>query len=138
MKPSSGRIGLVALVIGLAGFVAYVQRELDWIPITLWNLLPILDAAVLANFAFFTTSGRALSIDHRIGVIVYGVVAVGIIVVLHLAWLLDWWGSRSGSTTSAVAFVFFPLWAILLGTLSFCLASAASALGRRISHRLAR
>ena len=35
----------------------------------------------------------------------------------HLAWLFDWGGTATGSSTSALAFIFIPFWACVFGAI---------------------
>jgi len=71
-----------------------------------WNCVPVA-AALGALNAGLRSRGPAAA-----GMITFSVVAALFPALFHLAWMFDWGGTATGSSTSALAFIFVPLWAI--------------------------
>lgn len=109
-------MGLVAiLVIGVEGVIN---------PFTVWNVLPLL----VAGFVMHRSAGKAGSggsMRQRVsGAAACFAVAVAAAVSLgHLAWLFDWRGTATGSSTSALLFVALPLLALLAGAAAWGVAA---------------
>jgi hypothetical protein len=75
----------------------------------IWNLLPI----GLGAFALGVAQRKegALSSVFKY----FAVVTTVIPILVHLAWIFDWGATATGSSTSALLFVFLPVWTIALG-----------------------
>jgi hypothetical protein len=103
--------------------VVYVQGG-DAIGFAAWNALPMLAGLGM------------LLIGHRRrtampwGRMAFAAVATLFMVWFHLSWLFDWGGARTGSSTSALAFIFMPLWALIIGAIAGALAWAIQRLAR--------
>lgn len=82
-------------------FIVYVEGSFSGFAI--WNILPVMVGfgALLAG----RRSRRAVSV----GFAVFGVSVTFVVVLFHLAWLFDWGAIATGSSTSALAFIFVPL-----------------------------
>jgi hypothetical protein len=114
---------LVAPFLLTMALAVYVQGG-DSIGFALWNALPMLVG--LGMLLAGHRSRRAMPW----GRVAFATVATLFMVWFHLSWLFDWGGARTGSSTSALAFIFMPLWAFILGAVAGALAW--------ISQRLAR
>ncbi|MFC5441619.1 hypothetical protein [Rhodanobacter ginsenosidimutans] len=114
---------LVAPFLLAMALAVYVQGG-DSIGFALWNALPML--AGLGMLLVGHRSRRAMPW----GRLAFAVVATLFMVWFHLSWLFDWGGARTSSSTSALAFIFMPLWAFILGAVASVLAWT--------THRLAR
>ena len=90
----------------VVAFVVYAEGTPT--PFAIWNALP-----VLVGFALLWASRRA-RFANRVGSVVFAVTATLFVTLFHLAWWLDWHGTATGSSTSALAFIFVPIWACLL------------------------
>jgi len=103
--------------------VVYVQGG-DAVGFAAWNALPMLVG--LGMLLIGHRSRRAMPW----GRVAFATVAMLFMVWFHLSWLFDWGGSRTGSSTSALAFIFMPLWAFILGAVAGALAWIIQRLAR--------
>jgi|SRR6185436_4377565 len=88
---------VVALVIYTEGFDLF----------TIWNALP-----VAIGFSVLVSGLRSRG-AITVGCIAFAVSVTVLVALFHLAWLFDWSRLASSSSTSALAFIFFPFWEIL-------------------------
>ena len=100
---------LPALSIPVGVLVAYVG---GWNPFTVWNLLPV--AAVFAGSLAFSRVGGGRDRLRRVAV-AFSVGVIAVVALTHLAWLLDWGGTATGSSTGGLIFIFIPIWAGIVG-----------------------
>jgi len=105
-SPLGARVITYAILFASAIFVAYVEGFLN--PFWVWNVLPLgLAVGLLA---------RARRRDSPTGpALAFGVGAVGATLFVHAAWLFDWGGTATGSSTSGLIFLFLPLYALVIG-----------------------
>jgi hypothetical protein len=114
----------------LTGFVvigyANVNAGDQWAGLnvfTLWNCIPLLLAAVTLVPA--ATRSRSVSYGksphaHRrlrdlwVRIGLAGAI-LGSMLCVYFTWKFDWWDARTGSSTSALIFIFAPLWTLLSG-----------------------
>jgi hypothetical protein len=111
------RLGTIALIL-LAAFVCISQ---GWPPgpLALWNLVPvILYYPALRYFRRRGIRGAAV----KVSLAVFSLCLLGIPTAAHLAWAADFQATRTGSSTSALIFVFIPLYAIVLSIVPFLVA----------------
>lgn len=97
----------------------------DSVGFAAWNALPMM--AGLGMLLLGHRHRRTIAWGRT----AFAVVATLFMVWFHLAWLFDWGGTRTGSSTSALAFSFIPLWALVLGVVAGVLAWAAQRLACR-------
>ncbi|MEW6364492.1 MAG: hypothetical protein AB1714_07620 [Acidobacteriota bacterium] len=74
---------------------------------TVWNALPVVLGFGVLMLGL--RSRRAITV----GCIAFAISATLLVALFHLAWLFDWGGTATGSSTSALAFIFVPIWACL-------------------------
>ena len=91
------------LVIAL---VVYVERS--FIVFAIWNALP-----VAIGFGVLSTGLRSRGAT-TVGCIAFAVSVTVLVALFHLAWLFDWGSLATSSSTSALAFIFFPFWEIVV------------------------
>lgn len=104
-KAPSWPFMLVALF--LATFIAWTEGPMN--PFWIWNALPVVLGYVLLC--------RAQRKDLRvIPELVFIIAAWGLVLLTHTAWMFDWRGPATGSSTSALVFIFLPVYAIILGS----------------------
>ena len=101
-------------------FVAYVEGVTN--PLWIWNCVPIAASYLL----LWRIRQKAL---YPVPEIAFFVVACGVILFAHAAWLNDWGGTASGSSTAGLMFLVLPVYAGVLGGAAFGLARLFS--GRR-------
>ena len=110
MKPA-----LLALPFVLAiALVVYVEGSFNGFVV--WNALP-----VLLGFGVLV-AGRRARLPIVAGCTAFAVLATLPVVLFHLAWLFDWGGIATSSSTSALAFIFVPLWACVFAGIAGVLA----------------
>jgi hypothetical protein len=76
-----------------------------------WNFLPV----VSGYFALL--GGIRMRGPLSVAVITTSIVATVVPTIFHLAWLFDWGRTATGSSTSALAFIFVPIWAFILAAM---------------------
>ncbi len=104
---------LVIFSLLLFGFLYYAEGT--WInPFALWNAMP-LALAVLLYWIGRRSENRAA----RWGAIGFLVVSMALSLPAHLAWMFDWDGTRTASSTSALLLLFLPVYASGLGLIGF-------------------
>jgi hypothetical protein len=96
--------------------------------IALWNVAPV--AAVSLVLATGRWVRKPLP-GVGTPVMVFCVTTLSVVALAHLEWHFDWGGAQTGSSTSALAFLFIPFWAVGLGAIGF----AAILLGRTFTRR---
>lgn len=85
-----------------------------------WNALPeVVSFGVLV-------AGLRFGLAAIVACTVFAASATLFMVLFHLAWLFDWSGTATGSSTSALAFIFAPLWAFIVASIAGVLAWATS------------
>lgn len=103
------------LLFGLtAGFVIWIEGYDNLL--TAWNLVPLLAAGFITS-RFLTKSTEETNEKH-LSTPVAGFVFtnVAVIILAHLAWLFDWGGTATSSSTSGLLFVILPVLAFLAGS----------------------
>jgi len=92
-------------------------------PFTVWNLVPLAVVAV----------GQHRASRSSLAAIGFTIVTCAIVAVAHLAWLFDWGGTATGSSTAGLMFVTLPIVALLVGSVGWL---AGWAIGRALSWRV--
>lgn len=117
-------------------FIASVQTSMldhwaKFIPLVIfvaWNCVP----AAIGIWALSSTRMRTpLRFAGALG---FALVATILPALFHFAWIIDWQGTASGSSTSALAFIFVPPWTLVFGCVA-ALAAAASVVAVRFVGR---
>ncbi|MEZ4598681.1 MAG: hypothetical protein R2940_02705 [Syntrophotaleaceae bacterium] len=103
------RILGAVLIIGSGLLVLYAEG-CNWI--ALWNLMP------LALAALAIMHGPGAERPSWSAVIFAGVTALAI-TLTHAAWVFDWSGIRTGSSTAGLLLLFSPIYSVLLGTVGW-------------------
>ena len=88
----------------------YVLAGVPINPLIIWTGMPLFIGYLLVRYA---TDGG--SMVHRYAAWSFVVFSVGFSLLYHLAWAVDWRDIKTGSSTSALLFLFFPLYAVFLG-----------------------
>jgi hypothetical protein len=75
----------------------------------IWNLLPIGLGAVALGVAMRRRGSSSIALEY----FAYATTCISFLA--HLAWVLDWNATATGSSTSALIFIFLPIWALAIG-----------------------
>lgn len=94
----------------LMGVIALIEGPLN--PFWVWNAIPV----ALGYALLLRAQRRAFRPAPEIAFIV---LSCGLLLVGHVAWAFDWGRTATGSSTSALIFIFLPIYALLLGGLAF-------------------
>ncbi len=105
----------------MVAFVAYVEGFTN--PIWIWNCVPIAVSYVLLSRA----RQKEINPLPEIG---FFAVACGVVLFAHAAWLYDWGGTATGSSTAGLMFIALPVYACVLGGGTFGLVILFRARGR--------
>lgn len=111
----TGRSAAVALLVAAGGLVVWVG---DASLLALWNVTPLAlaGAALLRTRARSRREGANGTPDGAAAPAVAGATGVAFAVgAAHLAWLLDWGGTATGSSTAGLLFVVLPVLAGAVG-----------------------
>ena len=73
--------------------------------LTIWNCLP-----VAAAFGVLVLGLRWRQRSVKAAAITFSVVAALVPALVHLAWIFDWGGTATGSSTSGLVFLVVPVW----------------------------
>ena len=92
---------VVALVVYTEGFNRF----------TIWNALPV---AIGFGVLWIGLRSRGAT---AAGCIAFAVSVTVLVALFHLAWLFDWGSTATGSSTSALAFIFVPFWVIVFAAI---------------------
>jgi hypothetical protein len=103
-----------------------VYAEGSFSGFTLWNALP-----VAIGFAVLWIGLRSRGAT-AVGCIAFAISVTVMVALFHLAWLFDWGSIATGSSTSALAFIFVPIWVIVLASI---IGLVAWAVGRVVLRR---
>lgn len=106
------------LVVSLI-FIAAVEGVFN--PFWLWNALPVVVS--LGLLLRFVRRYESSGVPLVAGAAAFALVAVGIVLAFHFAWAFDIAQTATGSSTSGIAFVFIPIWALLGGGGAFLVVS---------------
>ena len=105
------KTALLAIPFLLAiAFIVYVEGPFNGFEV--WNALP-----VMVGFGVLL-AGRRSGLATVVGGIVFAASATLLMVLFHLAWLFDWGGTATSSSTSALAFIFVPLWTCIFASIA--------------------
>jgi len=105
----------------MAAFVAYVEGFTN--PLWIWNCIP-----VAASYWLLSRARRTGT--NPFPEIAFYVVACGIVLFAHAAWLFDWGGTATGSSSAGLMFVVLPVYACVLGGAAFGLVVLISRRGQ--------
>jgi hypothetical protein len=101
------------LFLVMAAFVGYVEGFTN--PFWVWNCVPIVASYLLLSRA------RQRNKNPLPEIAIF-VIACGSVLFAHAAWLNDWGGTATGSSTAGLMFVVLPVYASVLGGAAFGLA----------------
>lgn len=103
---------MIVLALGL-----YALEGIAVNPFIIWTASPIAVGYLLLRRAW-----RTPTVKHRHQAYGFLIASVGLSYLYHLAWFFNWGNMNSGST-SALIFIFFPLYALLFGAAGLLIGS---------------
>lgn len=117
---------LLYLCLGLvAACVVWVEGAAN--PLTVWNTLPLLLAWLLVHRATGRAQEHRSPQEGRSGAAAaFTVAVVAVVGSAHLAWVFDWRGTATGSSTAALLFVVLPVLAAFAGGLAWAVVKLAA------------
>jgi membrane protein DedA with SNARE-associated domain len=105
---SNKRLVVLFLIINI--LILYFLEGV-WInPMIIWISLPIIIGYTIVNKAWKIKSKKKLWEG-----IMFFLLSLGFSYFYHFTWFLDWQGTRTGSSTAALIFVWGPIWAVVFG-----------------------
>ncbi|MEW8351156.1 MAG: hypothetical protein AB2689_04935 [Candidatus Thiodiazotropha taylori] len=104
---------IATIAVGLGLFIVFAEGVTPNM-FTIWNLLPVLVAYLL-----FKRAAEKRKIGTISGAIGFLVVGIGFLLFAHLSWLFDWGGTKTGSSTAGLIFLFAPIWSLVLGGVGY-------------------
>lgn len=83
--------------------------------IVLWNCIPLFISYLLI---FYLSKERFLTKvkDVKTPILIFAIINIGFTTFIHLAWIFDWNNTASGSSTSALIFIFIPIFSGIIAT----------------------
>jgi len=112
---------LVRIILGVVILVLYSTAGLIYNPFIIWTILPIYIGYPLLAEAWRNHANNRIN-----GSYAFLVISLGFSIYYHLAWLFDWDGMQTASSTSALLFLYFPVIAVILGFFGYILVYIAS------------
>lgn len=106
------RIIIVASIITILIF--YVLSGIALNPLILWTSLPLYISYFLIAHAIKPPSFKKLYASYG-----FIIVSITLGIIYHLTWFLDWQGTKTSSSTSALIFVIFPVYSVILGFVGY-------------------
>jgi len=100
---------LVVLAVGL-----YVLAGSLFNPFIIWTSMPL-----YITYMYYLQAMRQDSEKKLFAAYGYLIVGVGLSYLYHMAWYFDWDSTKTGSSTSALIFIWFPIYAVILGYVGY-------------------
>ncbi len=109
-----------------AAVVFYFLAGILLNPLIIWTSLPLYISYILVNSAIKSNSIKKLFSA-------YGFMLFSIIfsIFYHVTWFIDWQGTKTSSSTSALIFIWLPLYSILIGLVGYVIGQIAGTLYTR-------
>jgi hypothetical protein len=104
---------IIPLLILLAS-VFYVLADIPVNPFILWTALPL-----YIGYFQMRSAIRQQSYAKLYACCGFIMLSASVSLLYHLAWYFDWQGTRTGDSTSALIFIFFPLYSVLFGYIGY-------------------
>lgn len=85
-------------------------------PFIFWTSLPL-----YISYSYLKSSNTKKSINKSYGTFGFILLSLGFSYFYHFAWYFDWEGTKTSSSTSALIFIWFPIYAVILGYIGYLL-----------------
>ena len=107
------QIALLILALGM-----YILEGILLNLLIIWVLLPLYIGYSIIRKAWRINSSKKLEQGYG-----FLIVSVGFSYLYHFAWFFDWGGTKTASSTSALIFIWFPGYAVILGCVGYLFGS---------------
>jgi hypothetical protein len=119
------RVLLYLCLVLVVALVVWVEGATN--PFTVWNILPLLLAWFMVRRAAGRSPQHRSPQEGRAGAAAaFTLAVVAVVGTAHLAWVFDWHGTATGSSTAALIFVVLPVLAVLAGALAWAVVKLAT------------
>lgn len=98
------------IILIISAVIFYYLAGIWLNPFIFWTALPLYISFVLINKATKTDSTKRLFSAYG-----FLIVSIGFSLFYHFTWYFDWQGTKTGSSTSALIFVWLPIYSVVLG-----------------------
>lgn len=103
-----------AIFLIVMAVVFYFLEGILFNPLILWTTLPLYMSYAIINSAVKTNSAKKLFAGYG-----FIFVSVGFSLFYHVAWYFDWQGTKTSSSTSALIFIWLPIYAVIVGLIGY-------------------
>jgi len=103
----------------IAAFAAlsfYYLAGIWFNPFILWTALPLYIGYALINSAIASESKFKLYASYS-----FIFISILLSLLYHLTWYLDWQGTKTSSSSSAIIFFIFPIYCVVLGFVGYAI-----------------
>lgn len=100
------------MAVAISTILIWVSEGMAFDVFVAWNLLPVIGALFIYSYAKI----RGNVLYGAYGFLIGSMLLSGYV---HLAWLFDWGGMKSGSSTAGLVFIFTPVYSLVAGTVGF-------------------
>ena len=118
IKTDFGKKKKFILVLLINSFILYYLEGVVLNIFIIWVLLPIYIGYTIVIKAWKIKSRKKLWEGYN-----FLGASIGFSYLYHLVWFFDWDGAKTGSSTSALIFVWGPIWAVLFGYIGYFIGS---------------
>jgi hypothetical protein len=109
------RLTLLAMALGL-----YVLEAVLINPMIVWTAMPLIIGYLIINKAWNRKSQKKLRQGYA-----FLALSIGFSFLYHLMWFFDVDHTKTGGSTSALIFVWFPIYAVILGFIGYLFGALA-------------
>lgn len=110
----------VRAILVMSSIGLYVLEGILFNPLIAWTVLPLYVGYSILAKAWRTESRKKLFQGYG-----FLIVSIGFSYLYHFAWFFDWGGTKTGGSTSALIFIWFPIYAVILGYIGYLFGSLA-------------
>ncbi|TLM63959.1 MAG: hypothetical protein FDZ69_12045 [Deltaproteobacteria bacterium] len=121
MNISARHKNIVRAILFTAAAGLYALEGILLNPLILWTALPI-----YIGYSTLAKSWRIGSIRKACQGYGFLTVSLGFSYFYHFAWFFDWGGTKTGCSTSAIIFIWFPIYAVILGGIGYLVGSVVT------------
>ena len=107
---------IIIIVSIMTVIVFYFLSGIAINPLILWTSLPLYIGYALITHAIKLPSFKRLYASYG-----FIIVSITLSILYHLTWFFDWQGTKTSSSTSALIFIIFPVYTVILGFVGYAL-----------------
>ena len=118
IKIDSNKNKKFILILAINAFILYFLEGIKLNLFIIWVLLPIYIGYSIVIKAWKIKSRKKLWEGYN-----FLIASIGFSYLYHLPWFFDWDGTKTGSSTAALIFVWGPIWSVLFGYMGYFIGS---------------